>query len=235
MGKSPIVVNDCPGFLVNRVLFPYFAGFNGLVQDGVDFERIDKVMEKQFGWPMGPAFLLDVVGIDTACHAEGVMAEGFPERMQSETQTIAQFMYEQGRFGQKNNLGFYTHSTDRKGKPVKVRAEDIDERLQSFVQGDGSGVSDEDIINRLMLPMLTESSRCLEDNIVGTPAELDMGLVYGLGFPPFRGGIFRWVDATGIDEILRRLEQYGALGALYAPTEQLRALATSGGKFYPLS
>jgi len=68
MGKSPIVVNDCPGFLINRVLFPYFAGFSGLVNDGVDFERIDKVMEK-FGWPMGPAFLLDVVGIDTAFHA----------------------------------------------------------------------------------------------------------------------------------------------------------------------
>ena len=87
MGKSPIVVNDCPGFLINRVLFPYFAGFSGLVNDGVDFERIDKVMEK-FGWPMGPAFLLDVVGIDTAFHAGGVMAEGFPDRMSQDVPTI---------------------------------------------------------------------------------------------------------------------------------------------------
>ena len=85
MGKNPIVVNDCPGFLVNRVLFPYFGGFAKLVSAGVDFVRIDKIMEK-FGWPMGPAYLMDVVGIDTAHHARDVMAEGFPERMKDDTQ-----------------------------------------------------------------------------------------------------------------------------------------------------
>ncbi len=234
MGKSPIVVNDCPGFLVNRILFPYFAGFNSLIREGVDFERIDRVMEKQFGWPMGPAFLLDVVGIDTACHAEGVMAEGFPDRMSSESETIAQFMFRKGRYGQKNNLGFYHHSTDKKGKPLKTRAEDVDGVLAEFLQGDGSGVSDADIINRLMLPMLTESSRCLEDNIVESPAEVDMGLVYGLGFPPFRGGIFRWADAVGVGELVTRLEAHAAYGALYTPTRQLADRAQSGERFYPV-
>jgi 3-hydroxyacyl-CoA dehydrogenase len=86
MGKNPIVVNDCPGFLVNRVLFPYFGGFAKLVSAGVDFVRIDKIMEK-FGWPMGPAYLMDVVGIDTAHHARDVMAEGFPDRMKEERKT----------------------------------------------------------------------------------------------------------------------------------------------------
>ncbi len=81
MGKTPVVVNDCPGFFVNRVLFPYFAAFGMLLRDGADFRQIDKVMEKQFGWPMGPSWLLDVVGIDTAHHAQSVMADGFPERM----------------------------------------------------------------------------------------------------------------------------------------------------------
>ncbi|MBN0473532.1 fatty acid oxidation complex subunit alpha FadB, partial [Pseudomonas aeruginosa] len=81
MGKTPIVVNDCPGFFVNRVLFPYFAGFSQLLRDGADFRKVDKVMEKQFGWPMGPAYLLDVVGIDTEHHAQAVMAAGFPQRM----------------------------------------------------------------------------------------------------------------------------------------------------------
>ena len=81
LGKSPIVVNDCPGFFVNRVLFPYFAGFSKLVVEGADFTQIDKVMENVFGWPMGPAYLLDVVGIDTANHCTGVMADGFPTRM----------------------------------------------------------------------------------------------------------------------------------------------------------
>ena len=105
MGKTPIVVNDCPGFLVNRVLFPYFAGFIMLVNEGVDFQKIDKVMEK-FGWPMGPAYLLDVVGIDTGHHANAVMATGFPDRMASKDRTAIQAMFEAGRFGQKNGRGF---------------------------------------------------------------------------------------------------------------------------------
>ena len=80
MGKTPIVVNDCPGFLVNRVLFPYFGAFDLLVKDGADFQQVDNVMSK-FGWPMGPAYLIDVVGIDTGVHGAEVMAEGFPDRM----------------------------------------------------------------------------------------------------------------------------------------------------------
>ncbi|WP_259697005.1 3-hydroxyacyl-CoA dehydrogenase family protein, partial [Pseudomonas brassicacearum] len=83
MGKNPIVVNDCPGFLVNRVLFPYFGGFAKLVSAGVDFVRIDKIMEK-FGWPMGPAYLMDVVDIDTGHHGRDFMAEGFPDRMKDD-------------------------------------------------------------------------------------------------------------------------------------------------------
>jgi 3-hydroxyacyl-CoA dehydrogenase/enoyl-CoA hydratase/3-hydroxybutyryl-CoA epimerase/enoyl-CoA isomerase len=88
MGKNPIVVNDCPGFLVNRVLFPYFGGFAKLVSAGVDFVRIDKVMEK-FGWPMGPAYLMDVVGIDTGHHGRDVMAEGFPDRMKDDRRSAS--------------------------------------------------------------------------------------------------------------------------------------------------
>ncbi|MDU4276496.1 MAG: fatty acid oxidation complex subunit alpha FadB, partial [Enterobacter asburiae] len=102
MGKTPIVVNDCPGFFVNRVLFPYFAGFSQLLRDGADFRKIDKVMEKQFGWPMGPAYLLDVVGIDTAHHAQAVMAAGFPQRMQKDYRDAIDALFDANRFGQKN-------------------------------------------------------------------------------------------------------------------------------------
>ncbi|HBJ47891.1 MAG TPA: fatty acid oxidation complex subunit alpha FadB, partial [Deltaproteobacteria bacterium] len=186
MGKSPIVVNDCPGFLINRVLFPYFAGFSGLVNDGVDFERIDKVMEK-FGWPMGPAFLLDVVGIDTAFHAGVVMAEGFPDRMSQDVPTIISKMYEKKWYGQKNENGFYIHSKDKKGRPKKEATPGVADFLQDLGVGSDDSISDAEIIDRMMLPMLMESSRCLEDNIVETPMEVDMGLIYGLGFPPFRG------------------------------------------------
>ena len=102
MGKTPIVVNDCPGFFVNRVLFPYFAGFSQLLRDGADFRKVDKVMEKQFGWPMGPAYLLDVVGIDTAHHAQAVMAAGFPQRMHKDYRDAIDALFDASRYGQKN-------------------------------------------------------------------------------------------------------------------------------------
>ncbi|WP_338516049.1 fatty acid oxidation complex subunit alpha FadB [Erwinia aphidicola] len=101
MGKTPIVVNDCPGFFVNRVLFPYFAGFSLLLRDGADFRQIDRVMEKQFGWPMGPSWLLDVVGIDTAHHAQSVMADGFPQRMKKDYRDAIDVLFDAKRYGQK--------------------------------------------------------------------------------------------------------------------------------------
>ena len=233
MGKSPIVVNDCPGFLINRVLFPYFAGFSGLINDGVGFEHIDKVMEK-FGWPMGPAFLLDVVGIDTAFHAGEVMAEGFPDRMSQDVQTIISKMFEQEWFGQKNEKGFYIHTKDKKGKPKKEANPEIDDFLRYLEVGSGEGISDEDIIDRMMLPMLMESSRCLEDKIVQTPVEVDMGLIYGLGFPPFRGGIFRWADSVGLSDLLQSAEKRKSLGKVYEPTEQIKKMAKDGMLFHPI-
>ena len=233
MGKSPIVVNDCPGFLINRVLFPYFAGFSGLINDGVGFEHIDKVMEK-FGWPMGPAFLLDVVGIDTAFHAGGVMAEGFPDRMSQDVQTIISKMFEQEWFGQKNGKGFYIHTKDKKGKPKKEANPEIDDFLMYLEVGSGEGISDEDIIDRMMLPMLMESSRCLEDKIVQTPVEVDMGVIYGLGFPPFRGGIFRWADSVGLSDLLQSAEKRRSLGKVYEPTEQIKKMAKDGMLFHPI-
>ena len=233
MGKSPIVVNDCPGFLINRVLFPYFAGFSGLINDGVGFEHIDKVMEK-FGWPMGPAFLLDVVGIDTVFHAGGVMAEGFPDRMSQDVQTIISKMFEQEWFGQKNEKGFYIHTKDKKGKPKKEANPEIDDFLRYLEVGSGEGISDEDIIDRMMLPMLMESSRCLEDKIVQTPVEVDMGVIYGLGFPPFRGGIFRWADSVGLSDLLQSAEKRRSLGKVYEPTEQIKKMAKDGMLFHPI-
>jgi 3-hydroxyacyl-CoA dehydrogenase/enoyl-CoA hydratase/3-hydroxybutyryl-CoA epimerase/enoyl-CoA isomerase len=234
MGKTPIVVNDCPGFLVNRVLFPYFAGFLQLVNEGVDFLRIDAVMEK-FGWPMGPAYLLDVVGIDTAHHAQEVMAEGFPDRMATSERTALEVMFEAERFGQKNGKGFYAYVPDRKGKPKKTVDPEAQALLEPLVQEDRSDtISDQDIIDRMMLPLLIECSRCLEDGIVDTPVEVDIALVYGLGFPPFRGGPFRYADAVGIGSLNETAARYSSLGKLYEPTEQMVALAERGERFHPV-
>ncbi|MGK5092469.1 fatty acid oxidation complex subunit alpha FadB [Deltaproteobacteria bacterium TL4] len=232
MGKSPIVVNDCPGFLVNRILFPYFAGFANLVKDGVDFIKIDKVMEKQFGWPMGPAYLLDVVGIDTAHHAGGVMAAGFPDRMKAEGKTASDVMFENNRFGQKNSKGFYAYSLDKKGKPKKDIAPEVPGLLASIQKGNNTEISAEEIIDRMMLPMIIESSLCLEDNIVASPTEVDMGLIYGLGFPPFRGGALKYADTVGLAKICAKAEKYLALGKVYQPTQQMKDLAKSGKTFY---
>lgn len=230
MGKTPIVVNDCPGFLVNRVLFPYFAGFQGLVNDGVDFRRIDKVMEK-FGWPMGPAYLLDVVGIDTAHHAQAVMAEGFPDRMANEARTSLDVMFQEDRYGQKNGRGYYVYELDKKGKPKKVVDESVFE-LISGVQSEAKDVSDEEIIERMMLPMIFETARCLEENIVATPNEADMGLILGIGFPPFRGGALKYADRLGLANVVETAKKYADLGALYTPPAAVADRAAAGQTFY---
>lgn len=227
IGKTPVVVADGPGFLVNRVLFPYFAGFQRLLQEGADFERIDRVMER-WGWPMGPAVLLDVIGIDTAVHAERVMAEAFPERLGLRRPTPIETLLEAQRRGQKNGRGFYAWRSEKKGPPS--RQSDPDVRALLGVAHDGP--SDEQIVERLMLPMLLEASRCLEESIVASAAEVDVALLYGLGFPPFRGGVFRWADATGTRVLLEATRRHQDLGALYAPTAQLTALAAAGRGFH---
>lgn len=152
-----------------------------MLRDGADFIAVDKVMEKVFGWPMGPAYLLDVVGIDTANHAQAVMAQGFPDRMGSiERDTIA-LLYEQQRYGQKNNHGFYHYSVDKRGKKQKT----VDGHIQTLIQqnaGKTQAFSEDTIIARMMIPMINEVIRCLDEGIIASPAEADIALVYGLGF-----------------------------------------------------
>ena len=230
MGKKPVVVKDCPGFLVNRVLFPYFDGFSKLVRDGADFQAVDKVMQR-WGWPMGPAYLLDVVGIDTGVHAAQVMAEGFPDRMQLDFKTATEVMFENKRYGQKNGKGFYDHGTDKRGKPSKEASATAYE-LIAPVTGERREFEADDIIMRMMLPMATEMARCLEEDIVGTPGEADMALVYGLGFPPFRGGIFRWMDEVGLKSIAAASEKFSELGKTYELTEGMRAKLADGTTYY---
>ncbi len=229
LGKTPIVVNNCPGFLVNRVLFPYFGAFAQLIHDGADFRQIDKAMER-FGWPMGPAYLMDVVGIDTGVHAQGVMAAGF-ERMQQSFPNVIEKLFEAGDLGQKTGKGFYLYKADKKGKPKKLSNPDIDKYI-SEVQPEPCPFTDEQIINRMMVAMCLEVVRCLEDKIVETAVEADMGLALGIGFPPFRGGALRYIDSIGVGDFVDLADSLIDLGDLYEPTEKLRELAKTGGSFY---
>ncbi|HAU68302.1 MAG TPA: fatty acid oxidation complex subunit alpha FadB [Gammaproteobacteria bacterium] len=230
LGKKAIVVKDCPGFLVNRVLFPYFAGFMGLLKDGADFTAVDKTMER-WGWPMGPAYLMDVVGIDTGEHAQAVMADGFPERMSKTFKTAGDVMYENTRYGQKNGKGFYVYELDKRGKPKKVVDPAVYELLAPHVD-ERKEFDKEEMVTRMMLPMATELARCLEEGIVESAAEADMALIYGVGFPPFRGGVFRWMDSIGLDKFVALSDKYKYLGKLYEATDKQRAMAAAGESYY---
>ena len=214
------------GFLVNRVLFPYFAGFMGLLKDGADFTAVDKTMER-WGWPMGPAYLMDVVGIDTGEHAQAVMADGFPERMSKTFKTAGDVMYENTRYGQKNGKGFYVYELDKRGKPKKVVDPAVYELLAPHVD-ERKEFDKEEMVTRMMLPMATELARCLEEGIVESAAEADMALIYGVGFPPFRGGVFRWMDSIGLDKFVALSDKYKYLGKLYEATDKQRAMAAAG-------
>lgn len=230
MGKTPIVVNDCPGFLVNRVLFPYFGAFDLLVKEGADFVSIDKTMEK-FGWPMGPAYLLDVVGMDTGVHAAKVMAEGFPDRMKPDYKGATQLMFEHERLGQKNGVGFYQYETDKRGKPKKL-ADSTTYELLNLVQTDHQEFDEQEIIDRMMIAFCNETVRCLEDNIVASPAEADMAMIMGVGFPPFRGGPCRYIDQIGVANYVALCDKYAYLGKAYEAPAKLRDMAQNGETFY---
>ena len=231
MGKSPIVVNDCPGFYVNRVLFPYFAGFSQLVLEGADFTAIDKVMEKQFGWPMGPAYLLDVVGVDTADHCTSVMSSGFPTRMQKIDNDPVSTLYASERLGQKNGKGFYDHIKDKRGRPAKVPAPAAYELMAPHC-ADKKDFSSEEIIARMMIPMVNEVVRCLEEGVVDSAAEADMGLIYGVGFPPFRGGAIRYLETLGLSSYIAMADKYAHLGEIYQVTDGMREMAKSGKSYF---
>ena len=229
LGKTPIVVNNCPGFLVNRILFPYFGAFARLLRDGADFRQIDKVMEG-FGWPMGPAYLLDVVGIDTAVHAQQVMGAGF-KRMSQDFDSAIEKLFENRNYGQKTGKGFYLYEPDKRGKPKKMQNPEVDKLIGS-VQAGQREFSNQEIVGRMMAAMCLEAVRCLDDGIIGTAVEADMGLVLGLGCPAFRGGALRYIDSTGPGAFCDLADRYADLGALYEVPESLRAKGAAAETYY---
>ncbi len=230
LGKTPIVVNNCPGFLVNRILFPYFGAFAALLRDGADFRQVDRVMEA-FGWPMGPAHLLDVVGIDTAVHCQRVLAAGYA-RMAADYEGAPELLRRNGDLGQKSGAGFYRYVTGKRGKPEKSARDDIDALLAPGRSGNKQ-FDDQEIRDRMMVAMCLEAARCLEDGVVASAVEVDMGLVLGIGFPAFRGGALRHIDSMGLARFCALADRYAALGSLYYPTEKMRIMAEQGGTFHP--
>lgn len=231
LGKTPIVVNDCAGFLVNRCLTPYFHAFNQLILDGGKISAIDKVMSNGFGWPMGPALLLDVIGLDTAAHCIDVMAEAFPERMAKPVTNLIQTLVSHKHYGQKSHQGFYLHSVDKRGRIVPSNCSESNELVASLSK-DAVDFDEQTITMRMMLPMMFEAIRCLDEGVVATAQEADVALVYGTGFPPFRGGIFYYMDQIGVQGLLDLAKQYQTLGPLYSAPASLIERAKTNRKFY---
>ena len=183
-----------------------------------------------FGWPMGPAYLLDVIGVDTAVHCQEVMADGF-SRMKLKFDSAIDRLYEKNWFGQKSGNGFYLYEADKKGKPKKLENPDIDTLLEG-VRSTPRDFPDEEIVERMMVAMCLETVRCIEDGIVETPIEADMGLILGIGFPTFRGGALRYIDSIGVKAFCDIADKYTELGDAYKPTDQMQTKAAAGEKYY---
>jgi 3-hydroxyacyl-CoA dehydrogenase/enoyl-CoA hydratase/3-hydroxybutyryl-CoA epimerase/enoyl-CoA isomerase len=227
MGKTPIVVGDCPGFVVNRALTPYLIAFLRLIHDGAGFVQIDKAMEA-FGWPMGPAYLIDVIGLDISQHVVEIVSAGFPERMQTPYKTAIEILLQDDRLGQKNGGGFYAYACDPKGRPRKeVDASTYD--LLTKVQPNGKiEISDADIVERMMLPLMFEAARCVEDGAAGSAGEADMCLVLGLGLPRYLGGALKYADFLGLAHVVLRAEKWANLGGIYRPSARFGEMAVTG-------
>ena len=226
--KTPIVVNDCPGFLVNRVLFPYMNESNILLHEGVSMEAIDKAATR-FGMPVGPLALTDMVGLQTACFAGKVLAHAYPDR--AATSPILEEMLKAspaGGTGQEVTKFWVSEGKRSRPKPNPAVLAIIAKHKTAE-----HALRDEEITDRLFLPMLLEATRVLEEGIVREPADVDMGLILGIGFPPFKGGILRWCDSQGAGAVVERLARYASLGKRYQPTEMLTRMAQKGESFYP--
>ncbi|HEX6367314.1 MAG TPA: fatty acid oxidation complex subunit alpha FadJ [Longimicrobium sp.] len=226
IGKTPIVVHDSPGFYVNRILSPYMAEAALLLQEGVRMEELDRAMT-EWGFPVGPVTLYDEVGLDVAQKSGKIMAEALSDRMGTPP-TVIDRMVEDGRLGRKNNKGFYKFGEDgKKAGP--------DEAVYALI---GSPAKKEipraELQERLGLIMINEAVRTLEEGVLRSARDGDVGAVFGIGFPPFRGGPFWYVDTAGAQNVLDRLRALEQrFGARYRPAKMLEEMARDGKKFFP--
>ena len=223
MGKTVIVVADSPGFWVNRILAPYMNEAGILISEGVPFEVIDRAMTR-FGFPVGPVTLLDEVGLDVARKVGGVMLQALGERLKA-PDVIAR-MTEDGRMGRKNGRGFYLY---RKGKKSGV-----DESAYRVIGVEPLTGSDEATVQRrLAYAMLNEAALGMAEGLVRSPRDGDIGAIFGIGFPPFRGGPLRMIDALGPAEVVKTLEDLVRdFGDRFTPAAPLVEMARRGDTFY---
>ena len=221
-GKTPIVVNDGPGFLVNRLLMPYMVEAVSLLEEGHSIHSLDKAM-KQFGMPMGPIELFDEVGIDVAYKVAKILQKSMADRM-AESDLLEKLVNE-NRLGKKNGIGFYKYE-DRK----KI----YDPSVEKFIDiKQKSALSAEQLVQRMVYPMVNEAARCLADKIAHTARDVDIGMIFGTGFAPFRGGLLKYADSEGLQKIIDTLNDFQTkFGKRFSPADYLIKVSKSPGCFY---
>ncbi len=244
IGKVPVVVRDGPGFLVNRLLMPYLGQALSLAEEGGDMKAIDRECVA-WGMPMGPFRLLDEIGLDIAAHAARELAAAFPQRAPSSAGSLDRLVAA-GRLGVKSGLGFYSHPprqeggkrASRRGSAAKKPVFDLEVvpivRSETAMRRSGQkserGAS---VMDLLVLPIVNEAARCLEEEVVRSARDVDLAMVMGAGFPPFRGGPLRYADSLGAAEVCSRLDRLaGDYGQHLAPAAYLRLLAHSSRRFH---
>ncbi len=224
-GKTVIVVQDGAGFYVNRILAPYLNEAGYLLSEGVAIDAIDRALT-QFGFPIGPFALLDEVGIDVGSKVGPILYAAFGERMKPAG--VADLLLIDGRYGRKNKKGFYLY------EGVKPGEKPVDKTVYPVLGVSGDKVVDaNEIVERCVLAMLNEAARCWDEKVIRSPRDGDIGAVFGIGFPPFLGGPFRYADALGIPMLVEKLEGYRQrLGERFAPADILLRMAQQHGMFH---
>ncbi len=237
LGKTVIVVKDGPGFYVNRILTPYINEAGRLLDQGSSIDAVDNAL-LDFGFPVGPITLVDEVGLDVGSKAGKIMHEAFGERFAPPSSMQA--VVAAGRFGRKAKKGFYLY--DEEGKKGEVDASVYTllapaARVTASTSGQSqtrTQMSSAEIQQRTILPMLNEAARCLDEGVIRSPRDGDIGAVFGIGFPPFRGGPFRYMDQLGVAEVVKQLEELNdRFPGRFEPAELLVTMARRGDWFHP--
>jgi len=237
LGKTPVVVSDVAGFLVNRLLGPYLDECVRLFEGGVEPARLEALLYG-FGLPMGPLELLDEVGLDIASHAAAALHAAYGARM-TPARALSMLLADK-RLGKKAGQGFYVHAQHAGSKEKPVLASD----LARYVPAGSPRLAvlrDEEVLDRALLAMLNEAARALEEQVVAGPRELDLATIFGMGFPPFRGGLLSWADTLGPKELVARLERIAGEADIaartggrerFTPAASLKRMAVSGARFH---
>jgi 3-hydroxyacyl-CoA dehydrogenase/enoyl-CoA hydratase/3-hydroxybutyryl-CoA epimerase len=240
IGKLPVVVRDSPGFLVNRVLFPYLLEAAELFESGVDAEQIDRALV-EWGMPMGPLRLIDEIGVDITIDIGNTLEKAYGQR--DHVAAVLLWLRDQQMLGRKTGAGFYKYEGRSQtpndslqqwrrglhGEPEGVEGPNIppdrhrDPRLQ---------LNEEELTHRLIFLMVNEAARCVEEGVVDSPEDADYGMILGTGFAPFRGGPLRFAEHFGLKEIVEELQRLAPTEAKFTPCDILKKRARNGTKFY---